>query len=119
MQFTAQWYDLTRHPHDASWQSQPPPNHFLHTAPVPAPPVKLDKRIGREREQPSKRLKPTTTAVAGFVSQAPLFEPIVPFLQDKPAITTLLARLPAGTRFLQMGETDGKSQYICFHSAFP
>jgi hypothetical protein len=119
MQFTAQWYDLTRHPHDASWQSQPPPDHFLHAAPVPAPPVTLEKRTGREREQPSKRLKPTTAAAAGFVSQAPLFEPIVPFPQDKPAITTLLAPLPAGTRFPQMGETDGKSQYICFHSAFP
>jgi hypothetical protein len=117
--FTAWWYDLTRYPNNASWQSQPSPYHFWPAAPAPAPPMKLDKRTGWEREQPSKRLKPTTVATADFVSQAPLFEPIVPFPRDKPPITTLLARLPAGTRFPQMGETYGKSQYICFHSAFP
>jgi hypothetical protein len=87
--------------------------------PIPAPPVNLDKRTGRQREQPSKQLKTTTTAVANFVSQAPLFEPIVPFPWDKPTITTLLAWLPVGTPFLQMGERDGKSQYIYFQSAFP
>jgi hypothetical protein len=119
LQVTARWYGLTRHPHDASWQSQPPPDHFLQVAPVPAPPVKLDKRTGQERGQPSKQLKITTTATAGFASQAPLFEPIVPFLRDKPAIMTLLARLPVGTRFPQMGEIYGKSRYICFHGAFP
>jgi hypothetical protein len=34
LQFTAHWYDLTCHLHDASWQLQPPPDHFMYTAPV-------------------------------------------------------------------------------------
>jgi hypothetical protein len=120
LQFTARWYDLTRHPHDLSWQSQPPPDHFLHASPAPATQVKTEPRLGRDRElQANKRLKLAANTTADFISQANLFEPIVPLPRDKPAITSLIARLPVGTRFPQLSEGDGKSYYMCFHSAFP
>jgi hypothetical protein len=114
LQFTARWYDLTRHPHDASWQSQPPPDHFL-VAPAPTVLVKQEPR----EKLSNKRLKTTDPKVADFINPAHLFEAIVPLPRDKPAITTILARLPVGTRFPNMGEVDGKSPFMCFHSSFP
>jgi hypothetical protein len=119
LQFTARWYDLTRHPHDASWQSQPPPDHFQSAPLAPHAAVKQEGRGKGDRDTPTKRLKTTDLKGADYISNAPLFDPVVPLPRDKPAITTLIARLPQGTRFPQIIDSDGKSIYICFHSCFP
>jgi hypothetical protein len=61
----------------------------------------------------------TTKPPADFVCRAHLFEPVVPLPNDKPAITTIMARLKRGCRFLQIPDANGTFDYVCFHSAFP
>jgi hypothetical protein len=118
LQFVARWYQQAYSPYDPSWKALPPQDQFLYIAPSAA--IKVEKPA---REASSKRLKLSEACkapqAADFISGTHLVEPTVPLPKDKPAITTILARLPRGQRFPLVTDSNGTLQYICFHSAFP
>jgi hypothetical protein len=74
-----------------------------------------DKPLTKRQKQ---ALAKTAKGTADFVSGAPLFDPTIPLPKDKPAIATLLARVQKGTKFPKMMDSNGTSEYVCFHSAF-
>jgi hypothetical protein len=120
-QFAARWYDAALSPYDPTWQSKPPPDQFVIPPAPPLPPrseTREHDQRGDKKRLKTERQKAAKQA-ADFICGAPLFEPIVPLPSGKPAITTLMARFKRGVRFPLIPNSNGTSDYICFHSAFP
>jgi hypothetical protein len=119
IQFVSRWYQQAYSPYDPSWKAVPPLDQFV----APPAPVKVEKQPPSGAASASKRIKLSDSRkaqqAANFVNSSTLIEAIVPLPKDKPAITSILARLPRGQRFPLVIDSNGTSQYICFHSAFP